>query len=138
MTQTLLIAGGSVFCLLGLLHALYTFGDEHRPRRLAPDDPALVEAMRAAGLQLSRGRTTMWRAWLGFNFSHSLGVLMLGAGCITLGLSLEGLILPKPVLLLPVALGGIYLWLSIRYWFRVPAAGVAFATLCFVGAWILY
>ncbi len=135
MTDSLLIIGGSIFCLL---HALYTVGDERRPRRLAPDDPALVEAMRKSGLRLSRGGTTMWRAWLGFNFSHSLGVLMLGSGTIALGLSLKALAVPKPALLVPVALGGAYLWLAIRYWFRIPAAGVALATLCFVASWILY
>jgi hypothetical protein len=36
----------------------------------------------------------------------------------------QTLLLPKPVLLVLVALGGRYLWHSIRYWFRIPAAGV--------------
>jgi hypothetical protein len=138
VTELLLIAGGSVFGVLGLLHALYTFADTRRPRRLAPDDPAVVEAMKSSGVRLARGGTTMWRAWLGFNFSHSLGVLLFSFCCIALGLSFRALALPKAVLLLPVAVGCVYLWLAIRYWFRIPVAGIALATLCLAAAWILY
>jgi hypothetical protein len=138
VTELLLIIGGSVFGVLGLLHAVYTFADARRPRRLAPDDPAVVEAMRSSGLRLSRGGTTMWRAWLGFNFSHSLGVLLFSFGCVTLGLFARAVALPKSVLLLPVGVGSIYLWLAIRYWFRIPAVGIALATLCFMAAWIAY
>ena len=36
--------------------------------------------MANSALRLSDGRTDMWRAWIGFNFSHSLGVLLLGLG----------------------------------------------------------
>ena len=138
MTELLLIVGGSVFGVLGLLHTLYTFADARRPRRLAPDDPAVLESMRSSSLRLSRGGTTMWRAWLGFNFSHSLGVLLFSACCITLGVSSKALALPKAILVLPVLVGGIYLWLAIRYWFRIPALGIAVGTLCLAAAWLLY
>jgi hypothetical protein len=127
-----------VFAVLGLLHAVYTLADTRRPRRLVPDDPAVIESMRSSTLRLSRGGTTMWRAWLGFNFSHSLGLLLFGFCCITLGLSLKAFALPKAILLLPAAVGGIYLLLAIRYWFRIPVAGVAFGTLCLAAAWLLY
>jgi hypothetical protein len=60
MTELLLIVGGSVFGVLGLLHTMYTFADARRPRRLAPDDPAVLESMRSSSLRLSRGGTT-WR-----------------------------------------------------------------------------
>ena len=79
MTPILLIIGGSLFALLGLLHALYTFADISRPRRLVPDNPAVIEAMSSSGVRLARGGTTMWRAWVGFNFSHSLGAILFGS-----------------------------------------------------------
>jgi hypothetical protein len=138
MTQALLIAGGSIFGVLGLLHALYTFADTRRPRRLVPNDPAVIVSMRSSTVRLSRGGTTMWRAWVGFNFSHSLGALLFAFCCVALGLSLKALALPKTALLLPVVVGGVYLWLAIRYWFRIPVAGVALATLCLAAAWLLY
>ena len=81
--------------------------------------------MSASGVRLARGGTTMWRAWVGFNFSHSLGAVIFGFGCLVVGLSLGSLALPKATLLVPVAISAIYLWPPIRYWFRIPAIGIA-------------
>jgi hypothetical protein len=138
MTEICFIIGGTVFSILGLLHALFTFTDTLRPRRLVPDNPAVIEAMSSSGVRLARGGTTMWRAWVGFNFSHSLGAILFGFCCITLGFSLKFLALPKIALLLPVAIGAIYLWLAIRYWFRIPAIGIALGTLCLAIGWLVY
>jgi hypothetical protein len=138
VTALFLIVGGSIFGILGLLHAVYTFTDASNPRRLAPDDSDVLRSMASSKVRLSRGGTTMWRAWLGFNFSHSLGALMFSAACITAGLNLPALSLPKAALLLPVGIGAIYLWLATRYWFRIPAIGIALGTACFVAAWLVY
>jgi hypothetical protein len=138
MTSVWFIIGGSLFAILGLLHAVYTLADISRPRRLVPDDPAVIAAMSSSGVRLARGSTTMWRAWVGFNFSHSLGVAMFGVACIVAGLSLRSLALPKAALLVPVAIGALYFLLAIRYWFRAPAICVAAGTLCFVIGWLLY
>jgi len=138
MASVWFILGGSLFGILGLIHAVYTFADISRPRRLAPDDPAVIEAMSATGVRLAKGGTTMWRAWLGFNLSHSLGALMFSFVCIATGLSLSVVAWPKAALLAPVAIGLIYLWLAIRFWFRVPAIGIAIGTLCLAVGWLLY
>jgi hypothetical protein len=143
MTAALLVIGGCLFGILGLLHAVYTFADARNPRRLAPQDPAVLRSMSSTSVRISGGATTMWRAWLGFNFSHSLGALMFSAACIAAalalpGLALPGLALPKAALLLPVAIGVVYLWLAIHYWFRIPAIGIALGTLCFAAAWLAY
>ncbi len=63
---------------------------------------------------------------------------MFSGGCIAVGLNLKALALPRAALLLPVVIGAIYLWLAIRYWFRVPAIGIALGTLCFAAAWAAY
>ena len=138
MSAILIIAGGAVFAVLGLAHAAYTWADTRRPRRLVPDAPAVIEAMSSSSVRLSRGGTTMWRAWVGFNFSHSLGAVMFGALCIALGLSLSSLALPKAALLIPVFVAGVYLWLAIRYWFSIPAIGIAVAAACLAAGWALY
>src|SRR6516165_12203614 len=78
MIAVLLILGGSISCVLGGLHASYTLLDLHNPRWLVPADPSVAQAMANSALKLSRGGTDMWRAWIGFNFSHSLGVLLFG------------------------------------------------------------
>jgi len=82
IARFLLDLGGGIFLLLGLLHALYTFLDIGRPRRLVPQDPSVARAMAESQPRLARGGATMWRAWVGFNFSHSLGAVLFGGLCI--------------------------------------------------------
>jgi hypothetical protein len=134
----LLEIGGTIFMLLGLLHALYTFLDISKPSRLVPDDPSVADAMARSSLRLTRGATTMWRAWVGFNFSHSLGVVLFGALCIAAGLVLGLVAIPGWVLLSLVAVGLLYLWIALLYWFRTPVAGIAIATACLFSAWLIY
>ncbi len=77
----------------------------------------------------------MWRAWVGFNFSHSLGVLMLAALAVWAGSRVNVLhvgILPALTLI-----GCVYLVLALFYWFRAPAIGVAIGTGCFAAACVL-
>ena len=135
-SAVLLIFGGAVFLALGGIHAVYTLLDLRNPRRLVPVDPSVAHAMANSALRLSGGRTDMWRAWVGFNFSHSIGVLLLGALGVWAGCRLKML----PVgMLMPVliAIGCVYEVLALLYWFRIPAIGVAIGTACFTAAWLL-
>ncbi len=138
MTNALLIIGGLIFLLLGLLHGIFTIADISRPRRLVPMNLNLIEEMAMAGVRLARGRTNMWDAWLGFNISHGLGAILFGAACAGTGIFLHSLHLPKSALLIPVAVGSIYFVLAIRFWFRIPAIGIAIGTGCFLMGWLFY
>jgi len=135
MIAILLILGGAVFVVLGGLHAVYTLLDLRDPRWLVPVDPSVAKAMANTALRLSGGRTDMWRAWIGFNFSHSLGILLVGA----LGIWAGARIKTFPAGILPVLtlIGCIYLVLCLLYWFRDPAVGLAIGTGCFALAWSL-
>jgi hypothetical protein len=135
MIAILLILGGSVFGVLGGLHAIYTLLDLRNPRRLVPVDPSVMHAMANSALRLSRGGTDMWRAWIGFNFSHSLGLLLLATVAIWAGFRINTL----PVAVMPALtlIGCAYLLLALLYWFRIPAIGVAIGTGCFAVAWVL-
>jgi hypothetical protein len=138
ITSLLLYVGGTIFVVLGLLHALYTFLDVRTPRRLVPDDPAVTAAMNRSHLRLTRGRTTMWQAWVGFNFSHSLGVVLLGGLSIATGTLLPTAAVPGLVLLSLFAIGLIYVVIAALYWFRIPIAGAALGTACLLLAWVLH
>jgi hypothetical protein len=138
IARFLLEVGGGIFVLLGLLHALYTFLDIRRPRRLVPQDPAVALAMTTSPLRLSRGGTTMWRAWVGFNFSHSVGVVLFGVLCIGAGVALGAMVVPVWVLLALVVISVIYLGISVLYWFWIPTAGIAAASFCLLVAWLMY
>jgi hypothetical protein len=62
MAAILVMVGGAVFGILGALHAVYTLLDLRNPRRLVPDDRAVVRAMANSSIRISRGGTDMWRA----------------------------------------------------------------------------
>jgi hypothetical protein len=135
MIAILLILGGGVFAVLGALHAIYTLLDLRHPRRLVPADPSVAHAMANSAVRLSRGGTDMWRAWIGFNFSHSIGVLLFAALAIWAGSRINTL--PTGIMPALTLVGCAYLVLGLRYWFRAPAIGIAIGTSCFAAAWIL-
>jgi hypothetical protein len=131
----LLILGGAQFSVLGALHAIYTLLDLRNPRRLVPVDPSLAHAMANSSLRLSCGGTDMWRAWIGFNFSHSLGLLLFAALSLWAGFRINTL--PVGVILVLTLVGCIYLVLAALYWFRTPVISVAIGTGCFAAAWMI-
>lgn len=120
----LFIAGAIPFFLLGSLHVIYTLMDEQRPRRLAPRDRDLVALMRTNTLVLTK-ETTVWRAWIGFNLSHGLGVMSFSAALIYMAaLHFEPVRSAAPeVLVAAPVIAAAYLGLSLRYWFSIPAIG---------------
>jgi hypothetical protein len=121
----LLIAAGAVLMLvLGLLHLVLTFhGASFDPR-----DPALKAGMMAIPPVISR-QMTMWQAWIGFNASHSLGVILFGAVWAYLALAHPAFLFRSGFLL---ALGLLvllaYLALGKAYWFSTPFYGILLAT----------
>lgn len=135
--MVLVIVAGTIFCTLGGMHAIFTLIDWHHPRRLAPADPSVVTQMASTGLRLSRGRTNMWDAWIGFNLSHSVGAILYGGVCITTGISMRSMTVPWPVFAGLVLVAAIYEVIAIRFWFRIPAIGIAIAGLCVVASWVL-
>ena len=115
--------GAGIVALLGTLHLYLTFVGE----RLHPRDYGLRQAMDAVPLVLTR-QTTVWRAWIGFNASHSLGAMLFGALYLHLALVRPEVLRDSAFLDL---LGAIYLAaiaaLARRYWFRTPFRGVVLA-----------
>ena len=136
LSRYLYLAGALPFLVLGLAHAIATPRAPADVKGLSPSDPQLAEAMTRSGLRLTR-RTDMWRAWVGFNLSHSLGVVVFATFVFVTGRS-------TPVFeheahigipfALVVATG--YLWLARQYWFRTPFIGCFVAAFLFLAAWV--
>ena len=133
LSSVLVCVSVLVIAALGLAHLVYTF----RGPKLAPRDPTLMEAMKAVSPGIST-ETTMWKAWVGFNASHSMGAILYG-------LVYGYLTLAQPVLLfesvfLPVVgfvmLAGL-LALARSYWFSIPFRGIAFSLACYVAGQVI-
>jgi hypothetical protein len=127
----LLIAGSSLIVLaLGSVHLLFTFWGT----RLHPRDATLMTAMQH-GLPVITRETTLWKAWIGFNASHSYGAMLFGLMYTYLAVAQPRLLLGSPFLLvLGAALLGAYLHLGFSYWFSVPFRGVALASVLYAAA----
>jgi hypothetical protein len=67
-------ASAAVIFLLGVVHLWYTF----RGHNLHPRDPELISRMMTVSPVIT-SETTMWRAWIGFNATHSFGLILFGA-----------------------------------------------------------
>jgi hypothetical protein len=138
MVGALLGIAGLIYLLLGGLHAVYTLIDIRHPRRIVPDDPAVITAMQGSKIRLTRGESTMWQGWVGFNLSHSLGALMFGAACFVVAVSLRVLVFSPWALFALAGVSSLYLLMAVQYWFRIPIVGTALATACLTGAWLIY
>ena len=130
----LLIAGSAaIIMLLGLIHLLYTF---YGPK-LLPRDRDLKARMQEVSLVITR-ETTMWKAWVGFNASHSYGALLFGAVYGYLSLAHSAFLFQSAFLLsLGLLLLGGYAFLAKRYWFSVPFRAILLATVFYVIALII-
>jgi len=137
ISRLLFLAGALPFVVLGLAHALATPRAPAQAKGLSPRDPGLRDAMTRETVLLTR-RTNLWLAWVGFNFSHSLGAVLFGVVVLLIGRNHATFQAQAPVFLpLAVLVSGLYLWLGIRYWFRTPIVGIVLSCGCFVMSWIL-
>ena len=127
LKQVLLISGSSIFLLLGVAHLYYTFVNNKFKAR----DAAITEGMKNTSPLLTR-QTTMWKGWIGFNGSHSLGVIFFGAVNIILAIQYYPIISSSITLqALNLMVCGCYLLLAVKYWFKTPLLGIVVATACF-------
>jgi hypothetical protein len=133
LPSVLVAASATVIFALGALHLWYTF----RGNKLHPRDPELRARLEQVPLVLTR-QTTMWKAWIGFNASHSYGALLFGAIYGYLALMHSAFLLQSWFLLwLGLLTLVAYAFLGKRYWFSVPYRGILLAAGLYVGALVV-
>ncbi len=126
-----------MFLLLGILHVWHTPQRPDDGKRLAPADPGVADSMARSRLLLTRG-TDVWRAWVGFNLSHSLGLFLLALTVVLAGRTAGSFEYNAEVFIpLAIVVSLAYLGLSLHYWFRAPSILVGVATFLFSLAWVL-
>ncbi len=76
----LILLGAAIFVMLGTIHAVYTLRSSPDGGPMTPVRPEVRAAMvEPGGLGLApRIDSNLWRAWVGFNLSHSVGVVAIG------------------------------------------------------------
>ena len=133
LAPLLVAVSAAIILLLGLIHLLYTF----RGSKLHPRDTALEARMKEVSPVLTR-ETTMWKAWVGFNASHSYGAILFGLVYGYLAVAHGSFLLQSPFLLLVgLCLLTGYVFLGKVYWFSVPFRGIVLSSLFYVIALVL-
>lgn len=138
VSRLLFLLGALPYLLLGAAHAWHTPRDVASRKGLSPRDPALAAAMAAGGVLLTP-RVDVWRAWVGFNFSHSLGAIVFGFALLLAGRNADVFAREAAVWLpLAVTVALVYLLLAWRYWFRTPLAGIGLSLASFLASAALW
>ena len=128
--KILMILSASIIFTLGVVHLVYTF---YGPN-LKPRDPALEISMSRSSPVITK-ETTMWRCWVGFNASHSMGLILFGLVFGYLALAHGQLLFQSPFLLVVgLAMLGGFVVLSKAYFFSAPLIAVSISTACYVAS----
>jgi len=138
IAQVLFFAGALPLVLLGLVHLVFTLRDQKEPQYIVPRNADLIESMKAERLKLTK-ETDMWRAWLGFNVSHSIAVLGTGGAFLYISYQHFDILSGDPFLLWPgPVLAWVFTYLSKRFWFSRPFLGSLVSAVCFTaGAFLV-
>ncbi len=126
-SQSLIAASAGIVFALGSIHLYYTFFSN----AFSPRDAELETRMKAVSPLLTRD-ISMWKAWVGFNASHSLGAMLFGAIYAYMAIARPAMLFGSPFLLaLGFAFLAALLALARVYWFRIPFRGILCATVAY-------
>lgn len=127
------VFGSSIFVLFGTLHLLYTFFSN----KFSSRNKNLIHEMQVSYPNLTK-ETTMWKAWIGFNASHSSGAMFIGIINMYLVHQYFMILANDPFFwLFNILTVSFYWWLAKRYWFKIPFIGISITLLCYLAAYIL-
>lgn len=130
LARWLMVSSTFLLLVFGLLHFVYTF----HGKKFHPRDADLLARLKQVSPVISR-ETTMWKASIGFNASHSFGVIFFSIVYGYLALAHATFLFAEPVLLafgLLLLIG--YNVLARLYWFSIPRRGIAAATALYVAS----
>ena len=129
----LAVMSGGIYAILGVLHLIYTLHDfGGRPRYFRPLDRSLLPAMRNTNTAIAPTGRDYWSGILGFNLSHSIGVLLFALLIlVTAQYQISWL---KPILVL---VGLAFTVIALRCWFNTPMLGCLIGTALMTAAWVV-
>ena len=128
LSQLLIATGACIYGWLGCAHIAFTFFS----RMFSTRDPDVEAGMKRTSMMLT-SKTSMWNCWVGFNASHSLGILVFAGVYLLLAVTHMEVFQQTPALLwLAVGTSFGYFALAIKYWFYAPILGTLTATACFL------
>ncbi|WP_044397925.1 hypothetical protein [Lacinutrix sp. Hel_I_90] len=133
IAKYLWIIGAFIFSVLGSIHLFYTFFTNTFSSR----NTHVISEMKSSHPILTK-RTTMWKAWIGFNASHSMGLLFFGIINLYLSINHSDTFQADHFLLtLNILVAGFYVCLGKKYWFNIPFTGALVTLICYLLSYTL-
>jgi len=133
IARLLIFTSSAVVLVLGIAHLRIMY----RSAKLQPQDQLLYRQMQLVSPVIS-SQTTMWKAWVGFNDSHSIGLILFAAIYGFLAIEHFELLFSSVYLSM---VGGLvlirYVMLARKYWFSIPLAGASVSLLMYLAAQVV-
>ena len=123
--------GSAIFVYLGIIHLIFTFFTN----KFSSRSEMAIEVMKSSTPILTKD-TSLWKAWLGFNGSHSIGAIFIGVINIYLAHFYFDLFTPF-LFIFNIVIVSFYLWLAKRYWFRIPFYGILLTLVSYCTTFII-
>lgn len=125
--------GSLIFILLGTVHLFYTFFTN----KFSSRNKKVVDEMKLSYPNLTK-ETTIWKAWIGFNASHSIGVIFIGVINFYLSYYFFSILQNRFFFFaLNIVTVAFYLWLAKKYWYRTPFIGILITLTCYMVSFII-
>ena len=125
--------GSLILIVLGSIHLFYTFFSN----KFSSKNETVVSEMQNSNPILTK-QTTMWKAWIGFNASHSSGAMFIGI--LNFYLAFEYFTIFHSdhfFFVFNILTIGFYLWLARKYWFKIPFVGILITLICYLSSYTL-
>lgn len=132
-SKYLWIFGSIIFGLLGVLHMLLTFFTNSFDLR----NTELMQTLKQTNLRLNED-LSMWKAWIGFNASHSSGIIFIAVTNCFLAIRFYPMIQKNDwYFIFSICTIGFYVFLAWKYWFTPPLIGTSVTLVLYIAAYVL-
>ena len=134
MTEKYLWEFGSlILVILGTLHLIYTFFSN----KFSSRNKNVIIEMKSSHPNITK-ETTMWKAWLGFNASHSSGAMFIGIINFYLAVEYFPVFQSNHLFFIfNILTVGFYVWLAKKYWFKIPFVGILITLISYTFSYII-
>ena len=125
--------GSLILAVLGTLHLFYTFFSD----KFSSRNQNVIDEMKSSYPNLTK-ETTMWKAWIGFNASHSSGAMFIGIMNFYLAVEYFTIFQSNHFFFIfNILTIGFYVWLAKKYWFKIPLIGISITLICYIASYVL-
>ena len=139
-SKLLFNTGSVILGIFGTAHGVFTLYDYYvKLTYFTPVNDEARKQMESTAIKLHPS-TNMWRAWLGFNLSHSMGIVSFSLVSIYLANSnTHNALVNDTTMIYSYSIGTslTYACLANEFWFISPTIGSLLSATCFIASYII-